>query len=285
MKKDTLFIDTYSGLEYRYRKALDDILEIAERGEFDVLCMDVLDRGLGRKALARELFRMQLRELGVRILTTQDSDHADDDSLEGQIMRFFKGYKAEEEVNDFVRRTRDGKREKALGNKDKGIPQQIIGTGDRLYGYKFVLNDKGIRVGYAKCGYCGRSLRVKRVVDTNLSGKEVAYFYYDCDKPYLKGGSKCTGCCIPVDLLDSGITEYIIELIYDPSVVDKRISQLQAANPAHKQQRRKLKNLNTILREQETFRNNLAAEMRKKTLSEKTVAFLNAQLTMPEQQE
>jgi DNA invertase Pin-like site-specific DNA recombinase len=362
-EKRHIIHDTYSGLEYRYRKALDDILEIAERGEFDVLCMDVLDRGLGRKALARELFRMQLRELGVRILTTQDSDHADDDSLEGQIMRFFKGYKAEEEVNDFVRRTRDGKREKALGNKDKGIPQQIIGTGDRLYGYKFVLNDKGIRVGYAKnldviyvdedgtewtevtvvififesaangvsthqlarilnakgiptpynrrvaqnknlatrnnqtskeslmrggfakCGYCGRSLRVKRVVDTNLSGKEVAYFYYDCDKPYLKGGSKCTGCCIPVDLLDSGITEYIIELIYDPSVVDKRISQLQAANPAHKQQQRKLKNLNTILREQETFRNNLAAEMRKKTLSEKTVAFLNAQLTMLEQQE
>src|SRR2546421_1621484 len=140
--------DTYTGLEYRYRQALEDILEMAERGEFDVLCMDVLDRGLGRKALAREMFRMQLREFGVRILTTQESDHADDDSLEGQIMRFFKGYKAEEEVNDFVRRTRDGKREKALGNEYKGIPQQIIGTGDRLYGYKFALNEKGVRVGY-----------------------------------------------------------------------------------------------------------------------------------------
>jgi hypothetical protein len=59
--------DTYTGLEYRYRQALEDILEMAERGEFDLLCMDVLDRGLGRKALAREMFRMQLRELGVRI--------------------------------------------------------------------------------------------------------------------------------------------------------------------------------------------------------------------------
>src|SRR5947209_18100612 len=55
--------DTYSGLEYRYREALERILEMAERGEFDVLCMEVLDRGLGRKALAREIFRMQLREL------------------------------------------------------------------------------------------------------------------------------------------------------------------------------------------------------------------------------
>ena len=30
--------DTYSGLEYRYRKALEDVLEMAERQEFDVLC-------------------------------------------------------------------------------------------------------------------------------------------------------------------------------------------------------------------------------------------------------
>ncbi len=85
--------DTYSGLEYRYREALDIILAMAERGEFDVLCMDVLDRGLGRKALARELFRLQLRQLGVRILTTDPHDHADDDSLEGQMMRLLRDYK------------------------------------------------------------------------------------------------------------------------------------------------------------------------------------------------
>jgi hypothetical protein len=47
----------------------------------------------------------------------------------------------------------------------------------------------------------------------------------------------------------------------------------------------KLKNLNAILREQETFRNNLAREMRKKTLSERTVAFLNTQLAALEEQE
>jgi DNA invertase Pin-like site-specific DNA recombinase len=146
-EKKHIIHDTYSGLEYRYRKALDDILEMAERQEFDVLCMDVLDRGLGRRALARELFRMQLKELGISILTTQESDHADDDSLEGQIMRFFKGVKAEEEINDFVRRSRDGKREKTLGDAEK--PGQVLGTGMRLYGYQFVLNEKGVRVGYA----------------------------------------------------------------------------------------------------------------------------------------
>ncbi len=140
--------DTYSGLDYRYREALDKILVMAERGEFDVLCMEVLDRGLGRKALAREIYRMQLRELGVRILTTDPSDHADDDSLEGLVMRFMRGYKAEEEVKDFVRRSRGGKRAKATGNKEKGIPPRIVGTGQRIYGYKYILNEKGRRIGY-----------------------------------------------------------------------------------------------------------------------------------------
>src|SRR5215472_12508775 len=41
--------DTYTGLDYRYRAALDDILRMAEHREFYVLCLDVLDRGLGRK--------------------------------------------------------------------------------------------------------------------------------------------------------------------------------------------------------------------------------------------
>jgi site-specific DNA recombinase len=140
--------DTYTGLDYRYREALDDILNMAERREFDVLCLDVLDRGLGRKGVSREIFRAQLRDLGIHILTTEPSDHSDDDSLEGQLMRLLKGYKAEEEVNDLVRRARNGKRHKALGDPDKNVPGAIIGNGDRLYGYKFVENDKGKRVNF-----------------------------------------------------------------------------------------------------------------------------------------
>jgi len=137
--------DTYTGLEYRYRAALDDILRMAERREFDVLCLDVLDRGLGRKAVSREVFRGQLRELGIHILTTEPSDHADDDSLEGQLMRLLKGYKAEEEINDFVRRTKNARRHKALGDPEKDVPPQVIGNGTRFYGYKFVLNSQGKR--------------------------------------------------------------------------------------------------------------------------------------------
>jgi DNA invertase Pin-like site-specific DNA recombinase len=135
--------DTYTGLEYRYRAVLDEILQMAERQEFDILCLDVLDRGLGRKGVSREVFRGQLRELGIHILTTEPSDHSDDDSLEGQLMRLLKGYKAEEEVNDFVRRSKNGIRHKALGDAEKNIPPQIIGNGIRLYGYKYVLNVQG----------------------------------------------------------------------------------------------------------------------------------------------
>ncbi len=137
--------DTYTGLEYRYRAALDDILRMAERQEFDLLCLDVLDRGLGRKGVSREIFRGQLRELGIHILTTEPSDHSDDDSLEGQLMRLLKGYKAEEEVNDFVRRSKNAIRHKALGDSEKKVPPKVVGNGIRTYGYKFTCDSRGKR--------------------------------------------------------------------------------------------------------------------------------------------
>ena len=138
--------DTYTGLEFRERPVLNRILDMAGRHEFDVLVMDVLDR-LGRKGLARELYRMQLREYGVRILTTDPNDHADDDSLVGEMVRIIKGYQAEEELNNTRRRTMGGRREKALGNEEKGIAPKIIGNGHRYYGYTFILDTKGTRVG------------------------------------------------------------------------------------------------------------------------------------------
>ncbi len=432
--------DTYTGLEYRYRQALEDILDMAEGNEFDVLCMEVLDRGLGRKALAREMFRMQLRELGVRILTTQESDHADDDSLEGQIIRFHKGIKAEEEILDLVRRTSEGRRQKALGNAEKGIPGKLVGNSTRLYGYQYLydahgarigfelnlsvvhkeadgtewtevkvvrfifesaadgvstrqicrmLNQKGIpspfvtkgmkdkritepptwqpqvigrmlknsayfgeyrqfqtanigrkpgykriarrittedeqvifrvpaivtkelaekaqrkvsqnkqlatrnnqtskesllRGGFAKCGYCGTTLRVFRQIYTRKNGTDVAYFSYNCAKPYNRV-DLCKGCSIPVDMLDAAAWEEAVKVIRDPTEVDSKIADIIKQNSAAQQRQRALKTLNAILKEEENYRNNLAKEMRKKTLSERTVAFLNAELSALEQQE
>jgi len=140
--------DTYSGLEYQYREALDRILHMAVQGEFDVLCMDVLDRGLGRKAVARELYRMQLRDFGIHILTTEPSEHSDDDSFEGLAARMRKGLKAEEEILDTVRRTTNGRRQKALGNPEEDTPPQVVGNGVQHYAYKYVRSDKGTIIGY-----------------------------------------------------------------------------------------------------------------------------------------
>ncbi len=137
--------DTYTGLEFRERPALDRILKMAQRQEFDLLVTDVLDR-LGRKGLAREIYRMQLRELGIRVLTTDPNEHSDDDSLIGEMVRLIKGYQAEEELNNIRRRTMNGKKAKAAGTKDG--TKRMVGNHIRTYGYKFTYSENGKREGY-----------------------------------------------------------------------------------------------------------------------------------------
>ena len=431
--------DTYTGLEYQYREALDRILHMAERGEFDVLCMDVLDRGLGRKAVARELYRMQVRDFGIHILTTEPSDHSDDDSFEGLAARMRKGLKAEEEILDMVRRTTDGRRQKALGNPEEGILPQVVGNGLQRYGYKYVRNDKGsiigyeknhhvmyvdkdevewtevkvvvfifesaadgvslrkiaeilneqgiptsfvgrgirrkgmkedprwqpvnlsrivrdtayygeyrygktvpvrvpgrkrpihketppeehiivkipaivtkelwekanrrviankkialrnnrtskeslLRGGFARCAYCGRALSPRPHRDKHGSGKQPMSSSYTCPKPFVKNG-RCPGCTIAVVQLDNAAIEYINKLIRDPSAVDIAIQELLKDNPLKKRQQKAIKDLNKILADQQTLRANLSKEMRKKTFSEQTVAFLGNELKSLEQQE
>lgn len=100
--------------------------------------------------LPRELYRMQLRELGVRILTTDPDDHADDDSLVGEMVRMLRGYQAEQELNNIRRRTMGGTRAKAEGRTKNGTvgERKLIGNGARLYGYNYVLGDDGKRCGF-----------------------------------------------------------------------------------------------------------------------------------------
>src|SRR5207244_3743708 len=79
--------------------------------------------------------------------------------------------------------------------------------------------------------------------------------------------------------------EKAVEIIRDPSEVDRKIADLIKQNSAAQQRQRALKTLNAILKDEETYRRNLASEMKKKTLSERTIAFLNAELAALEQQE
>ncbi len=131
--------DTYTGMEFREREELAKILEMAKRREFDVLVMDVLDR-LGRTGLPREIYRAELRMHGVRILTTKPEEHADDDSLMGQMIRLLHGFKSEQERDDIVRRTMNGTRERI--EKDHKLP----GAPSHKYGWKYPNADRATYV-------------------------------------------------------------------------------------------------------------------------------------------
>jgi DNA invertase Pin-like site-specific DNA recombinase len=128
--------DTYTGMEFQDREVLHKIREMAQRGEFDVLVMDVLDR-LGRVGMPREIYRAELKMLGIHFLTTKEEEHADDDSMLGQMIRLWHGWKSEGERNDIIRRTQNGKRERVL--KDN----KLLGTPGPKYGWKFKDGDKG----------------------------------------------------------------------------------------------------------------------------------------------
>jgi site-specific DNA recombinase len=141
-----------------------------------------------------------------------------------------------------------------------------------------------LRGGFAKCAYCGTTLRVYRQINARTNGTEKAYFSYNCAKPYNRV-DLCKGCSIPVDMLDAAAWEKAVEIIRDPTEVDQKIADIIKQNSAAQQRLRAVKTLNAILKEEETYRRNLASEMKKKTLSERTIAFLNAELTALEQQE
>ena len=149
LNEDTHMLrDTYTGLEFKERPVLDRILELAQERTFEVLVTDVLDR-LGRQGLPRELYRMQLRELGVRILTTDPEDHSDDDSFSGEVIRYLRGKEAEQEVYKIRRRTMSGRRAKAEGRLSDGTigEKKIVGNGQRIYGYKYIFDEKGKKIG------------------------------------------------------------------------------------------------------------------------------------------
>lgn len=144
-EKTHIIRDTYTGMEFRERAELFKILEMARRKEFDVLVMDVLDR-LGRVGMPREIYRAELKMLGIHFLTTKEEEHADDDSMLGQMIRLWHGWKSEGERNDIIRRTQNGKRERVLED------HMLLGTHEPKYGWKwaddthgaYILNDDPI---------------------------------------------------------------------------------------------------------------------------------------------
>jgi hypothetical protein len=64
-------------------------------------------------------------------------EHTDDDTSMGEMIRLLRGFKSEEERNDIIRRTQNGKRERVL--KD----HKLLGNHPNKYGWKYANEDKG----------------------------------------------------------------------------------------------------------------------------------------------
>ncbi|HEY4388144.1 MAG TPA: recombinase family protein, partial [Ktedonobacteraceae bacterium] len=84
-----------------------------------------------------EIYRAELKMLGIHVLTTKEEEHADDDTMLGQMIRLWNGWKSEGERNDIIRRTQDGKRERVL--KD----HMLMGTHEPKFGWKYKDEKRG----------------------------------------------------------------------------------------------------------------------------------------------
>jgi site-specific DNA recombinase len=126
--------EIHTGMEIFERPKLTALRAAAKQGEFDVLFLYKLDR-FSRVGWQQEMMREELRRHGVTIVTLKKDEHADDDSPLGALIRSFYGFKAEEERNDIVQRTSDGRATK-LSNG------HLVGGGAKLYGYRWNANGK-----------------------------------------------------------------------------------------------------------------------------------------------
>jgi site-specific DNA recombinase len=126
--------DTHTGMEIFERPGLNALRAAAKRREFDVLFLYKLDR-FSRVDWQQEMVRQELKQYGVTTVTLKKDEHADDDSTLGRVIRAFYGFKAEEERNDILQRTSDGRDTKLR----KGY---LIGGGKALYGYRWNANGK-----------------------------------------------------------------------------------------------------------------------------------------------
>lgn len=134
-----IYRETHTGMEFRERPKLTALREAAKHKAFDVLILYKLDR-LARKRLHQEIIREELLYYGVTIVTLEPDEHADDDSMAGEIIRTVYGFIAEEERNNFVKRSQDGRLAKAKNG-------YLFGQGKPLYGYQWN-GQKKERTGY-----------------------------------------------------------------------------------------------------------------------------------------
>jgi site-specific DNA recombinase len=127
LKEAHIFTDVYTGTYWRERPGLQAMLACARRHEFDFLYMTELDR-FARDVIAQEFVREELKYYGVTTITLIKDEHADDDSVTGQMVRYFWGLMAQEERKKIISRTQRGMRRRVKNSS-------ILAGRRPLYGY------------------------------------------------------------------------------------------------------------------------------------------------------
>lgn len=123
------FSEAVSGYEgyYKDRKVFKLILEVARRGEFNVLIVYRYDR-LARTQHQQAIIIAHLEELGVKVISVMEPY---DDSPQGEFMRTISAYIAEKEHNKMVESINRGKRHRVQ------LHGRLLGTGPGPYGFKY----------------------------------------------------------------------------------------------------------------------------------------------------
>lgn len=127
LSEDFIFSDKYTGMEWRSRKGLQALFEACKRKLVDVVIFYRLDR-MARDYIDQIVIQEQLKAYGVKIITLDPEERADDDSPTGQIVRAVYAWQANIERNHIVEKCRDGKEKRARNG-------HLITGNHALFGY------------------------------------------------------------------------------------------------------------------------------------------------------
>ena len=81
---DHIFFDKYTGMEWRERKGMQQTLEVAKLKLVDVVIFYRLDR-MARDYIDQIVIKEQLRSYGVKVITLDPEEHADDESQQDRL--------------------------------------------------------------------------------------------------------------------------------------------------------------------------------------------------------
>jgi DNA invertase Pin-like site-specific DNA recombinase len=122
--------EVYDNDDMESRPLLNEITEMAERGEFDLLIADKVDRFSRADPRETDFYIMTLERLGVKTVIL-DADQTGDPDID-DILFFFKKWKAKREKRDTTERTQRGRMRRLTG---QGRKRGVMVGPHPLYGY------------------------------------------------------------------------------------------------------------------------------------------------------